>query len=190
MHSGTIGAVRGAPAGAASPRNIEAAVQRQIERDNLDELIAAAEAEHGSGHQRGDRRPASDSGACRDEQPDTRRSPLVLGPSGRQKDSRRQYHGTVVTMWLGSGRHCHAVRQNGCLVVKCDRVAEPRLSKRGIIAGLATWGRCRVCVVGGGGAFCGAFSRPLAMAARVWAGSMMSSTSRVRRRRGVHEASE
>jgi glutamate dehydrogenase/leucine dehydrogenase len=26
---------------------IEAAVQRQIERDNLDELIAAAEAEHG-----------------------------------------------------------------------------------------------------------------------------------------------
>lgn len=27
--------------------SIEAAVQRQIERDNLDELIAAAEAEHG-----------------------------------------------------------------------------------------------------------------------------------------------
>jgi hypothetical protein len=48
MHSGTIGAVRGRVGRRGVSAYIEAAVQRQIERDNLDELIAAAEAEHGS----------------------------------------------------------------------------------------------------------------------------------------------
>jgi hypothetical protein len=47
MHSGTIGAVRGRVGRRGVSAYIEAAVQRQIERDNLDELIAAAEAEHG-----------------------------------------------------------------------------------------------------------------------------------------------
>jgi hypothetical protein len=47
MHSGTIGAVRGRTGRRGVSAYIEAAVQRQIERDNLDELIAAAEAEHG-----------------------------------------------------------------------------------------------------------------------------------------------
>lgn len=47
MHSGTIGAVRGRVGPRGVSAYIEAAVQRQIERDNLDELIAAAEAEHG-----------------------------------------------------------------------------------------------------------------------------------------------
>lgn len=47
MHSGTIGAVRGRAGRRGVSAYIEAAVQRQIERDNLDELIAAAEAEHG-----------------------------------------------------------------------------------------------------------------------------------------------
>jgi hypothetical protein len=48
MHSGTIGAVRGRVGRRGVSAYIEAAVQRQIERDNLDELIAAAEAEHGA----------------------------------------------------------------------------------------------------------------------------------------------
>lgn len=48
MHSGTIGAVRGRAGRRGVSAYIEAAVQRQIERDNLDELIAAAEGEHGS----------------------------------------------------------------------------------------------------------------------------------------------
>jgi hypothetical protein len=47
MHSGTIGAVRGRVGPRGVSAYIEAAVQRQIERDSLDELIAAAEAEHG-----------------------------------------------------------------------------------------------------------------------------------------------
>jgi hypothetical protein len=47
MHSGTIGAVRGRAGRRGVSAYIEAAVQRQIERDNLDELIAAAESEHG-----------------------------------------------------------------------------------------------------------------------------------------------
>lgn len=47
MHSGTIGAVRGRVGRRGVSAYIEAAVQRQIERDDLDELIAAAEAEHG-----------------------------------------------------------------------------------------------------------------------------------------------
>lgn len=47
MHSGTIGAVRGRAGRRGVSAYIEAAVQRQIERDNLDEIIAAAEAEHG-----------------------------------------------------------------------------------------------------------------------------------------------
>jgi hypothetical protein len=47
MHSGTISAVRGRTGRRGVSAYIEAAVQRQIERDNLDELIAAAEAEHG-----------------------------------------------------------------------------------------------------------------------------------------------
>jgi hypothetical protein len=47
MHSGTIGAVRNRAGRRGVSAYIEAAVQRQIERDNLDELIAAAEAEHG-----------------------------------------------------------------------------------------------------------------------------------------------
>lgn len=48
MHSGTIGAVRGRVGKRGVSAYIEAAVQRQIERDNLDELITAAEAEHGA----------------------------------------------------------------------------------------------------------------------------------------------
>ena len=48
MHSGTISAVRGRVGRRGVSAYIEAAVQRQIERDNLDELIAAAEAEHGA----------------------------------------------------------------------------------------------------------------------------------------------
>ncbi|CRK60932.1 hypothetical protein [Alloactinosynnema sp. L-07] len=48
MHSGTIGAVRGRVGKRGVSAYIEAAVQRQIERDNLDELIVAAEAEHGA----------------------------------------------------------------------------------------------------------------------------------------------
>lgn len=48
MHKGTIGAVRGRVGRRGVSAYIESAVQRQIERDNLDELIAAAEAEHGS----------------------------------------------------------------------------------------------------------------------------------------------
>jgi hypothetical protein len=47
MHRGTIGAVRGRVGRRGVSAYIEAAVERQIERDNLDELIAAAEAEHG-----------------------------------------------------------------------------------------------------------------------------------------------
>jgi hypothetical protein len=47
MHSGTIAAVRGRVGRRGVSAYIEAAVQRQIERDNLDELIAAAETEHG-----------------------------------------------------------------------------------------------------------------------------------------------
>ncbi|HJP76733.1 MAG TPA: hypothetical protein VJ914_20860 [Pseudonocardiaceae bacterium] len=47
MHSGTIGAVRDRAGRRGVSAYIEAAVQRQIERDNLDELITAAEAEHG-----------------------------------------------------------------------------------------------------------------------------------------------
>ena len=47
MHSGTISAVRDRTGRRGVSAYIEAAVQRQIERDNLDELIAAAEAEHG-----------------------------------------------------------------------------------------------------------------------------------------------
>jgi hypothetical protein len=47
MHSGTIGAVRARAGRRGVSAYIEAAVERQIERDNLDELIAAAEAEHG-----------------------------------------------------------------------------------------------------------------------------------------------
>ncbi|MCE7009505.1 hypothetical protein LWC34_42860 [Kibdelosporangium philippinense] len=48
MHSGTVSAVRSRAGRRGVSAYIEAAVQRQIERDNLDELIAAAEAEHGS----------------------------------------------------------------------------------------------------------------------------------------------
>ncbi|MCT2586158.1 hypothetical protein [Actinophytocola gossypii] len=47
LHSGTIGAVRGRAGRRGVSAYVEAAVRRQIERDNLDELIAAAEAEHG-----------------------------------------------------------------------------------------------------------------------------------------------
>lgn len=47
INSGTIGAVRGRVGRRGVSAYIEAAVQRQIERDNLDEIIAAAEAEHG-----------------------------------------------------------------------------------------------------------------------------------------------
>jgi hypothetical protein len=47
MHEGTIGAVRSRVGRRQVSAYIEAAVRRQIERDNLDELIAAAEAEHG-----------------------------------------------------------------------------------------------------------------------------------------------
>lgn len=47
MHSGTISAVRGRVGPRGVSAYIDAAVQRQIERDSLDELIAAAEAEHG-----------------------------------------------------------------------------------------------------------------------------------------------
>lgn len=47
MHSGTIAAVRDRVGRRRVSAYIEAAVQRQIERDNLDELITAAEAEHG-----------------------------------------------------------------------------------------------------------------------------------------------
>lgn len=47
LHKGTIGAVRSRVGKRGVSAYIEAAVQRQIERDNLDEIIAAAEAEHG-----------------------------------------------------------------------------------------------------------------------------------------------
>jgi hypothetical protein len=47
FHSGTISAVRSRVGKRGVSAYIEAAVQRQIERDNLDEIIAAAEAEHG-----------------------------------------------------------------------------------------------------------------------------------------------
>lgn len=47
LHVGTIGAVRNRVGKRGVSAYIEAAVQRQIERDQLDELIAAAEAEHG-----------------------------------------------------------------------------------------------------------------------------------------------
>lgn len=47
LHSGTIGAVRERVGKRGVSSYVEAAVQRQIQRDNLDELIAAAEAEHG-----------------------------------------------------------------------------------------------------------------------------------------------
>jgi hypothetical protein len=48
LHLGTIGAVRSRVGKRGVSAYIEAAVQRQIERDNLDEIIAAAEAEHGT----------------------------------------------------------------------------------------------------------------------------------------------
>jgi len=47
FHIGTISAVRSRVGKRGVSAYIEAAVQRQIERDNLDEIIAAAEAEHG-----------------------------------------------------------------------------------------------------------------------------------------------
>ena len=47
MHVGTISAVRSRVGKRGVSAYIEAAVHRQIERDNLDEIIAAAEAEHG-----------------------------------------------------------------------------------------------------------------------------------------------
>lgn len=47
FHAGTISAVRSRVGKRGVSAYIEAAVQRQIERDNLDEIIAAAEAEHG-----------------------------------------------------------------------------------------------------------------------------------------------
>ena len=47
FHAGTISAVRSRVGKRGVSAYIEAAVHRQIERDNLDEIIAAAEAEHG-----------------------------------------------------------------------------------------------------------------------------------------------
>jgi len=47
LHMGTISAVRSRVGKRGVSAYIEAAVQRQIERDNLDEIIAAAEAQHG-----------------------------------------------------------------------------------------------------------------------------------------------
>lgn len=47
FHVGTISAVRSRVGNRGVSAYIEAAVHRQIDRDNLDELIAAAEAEHG-----------------------------------------------------------------------------------------------------------------------------------------------
>jgi hypothetical protein len=47
LHAGTIGAVRHRVGRRGVSSYVEAAIQRQIQRDNLDELIAAAEAEHG-----------------------------------------------------------------------------------------------------------------------------------------------
>lgn len=47
FHVGTISAVRSRVGKRGVSAYIEAAVRRQIERDNLDEIIAAAEAEHG-----------------------------------------------------------------------------------------------------------------------------------------------
>ena len=47
FHVGTISAVRSRVGRRGVSAYIEAAVQRQIERDTLDEIIAAAEAEHG-----------------------------------------------------------------------------------------------------------------------------------------------
>lgn len=47
FHIGTISAVRDRVGKRGVSAYIEAAVHRQIERDNLDEIIAAAEAEHG-----------------------------------------------------------------------------------------------------------------------------------------------
>jgi hypothetical protein len=47
FHVGTISAVRSRVGRRGVSAYIEAAVQRQIERDNLDEIITAAEAEHG-----------------------------------------------------------------------------------------------------------------------------------------------
>jgi len=47
FHVGTISAVRNRVGKRGVSAYIEAAVHRQIERDNLDEIIAAAEAEHG-----------------------------------------------------------------------------------------------------------------------------------------------
>lgn len=47
LHAGTIDAVRSRVGKRGVSAYVEAAVQRQIERDNLDEIIAAAEAEHG-----------------------------------------------------------------------------------------------------------------------------------------------
>jgi len=47
FHVGTIRAVRSRVGKRGVSAYIEAAVHRQIERDNLDEIIAAAEAEHG-----------------------------------------------------------------------------------------------------------------------------------------------
>jgi hypothetical protein len=48
FHTGTISAVRSRVGRRGVSAYVEAAVQRQIERDNLEEIIAAAEAEHGS----------------------------------------------------------------------------------------------------------------------------------------------
>lgn len=48
LHSGTIGALRGRVGRRGVSAYVEAAVLRQIERDDLDELITAAEAEHGA----------------------------------------------------------------------------------------------------------------------------------------------
>jgi hypothetical protein len=47
FHVGTISAVRSRAGKRGVSAYIEAAVHRQIERDNLDEIIATAEAEHG-----------------------------------------------------------------------------------------------------------------------------------------------
>lgn len=47
FHVGTISAVRDRVGKRGVSAYIEAAVHRQIERDNLEEIIAAAEAEHG-----------------------------------------------------------------------------------------------------------------------------------------------
>ena len=47
FHAGTIGAVRSRAGRRGVSAYIEAAVQRQIERDNLNEIIAAAETQHG-----------------------------------------------------------------------------------------------------------------------------------------------